>query len=119
MHLAIKVRDKKTVVPSTEIINAEEQLINSKPLPPFPKAGFMVNPKAVGSFKSRPYTYVPGQIAYGEGDELPVPEEPTSKTNNFSTSEVVHKKPQIPIILHPEKRGESATNEENKKRFMV
>jgi hypothetical protein len=119
--MAIKVKDTKNLVPSTQITAQQDALINSKPLPLFPEDNITLNPANLPMLQTRPYTYVPGHVAYDDQADTVSTTAPVSGNNgpnNSSSGGAGHKKQQIPIILHPEKRG-GDNNESKKQRVFV
>ena len=113
--MAIKVKDSKNIVPSTRIQAHQDALINSEKLPLFPEDNITLNSANLPILQTRPYTYVPGHVAYAPPSEQTdhtaalttttvrrYGHTPTSNSSSNSGHNKQHNT--IPIILHPEKR---------------
>lgn len=113
--LAITLRDKKHTVQSTFIRSQQDAQINSAPLPLFPEDGVINASTTLNKaadfppLLSRPYTYVPGHVAYNKEEESNALSSSGSGQSSAGGGGASRgggaKKQQIPIIMHPEKRG--------------
>lgn len=124
VKMAIKLKDSKNIVPSTHIQAQQDTLINSQKLPLFPEDNITLNSNNLPILQTRPYTYVPGHVAYvppsDEAASTAVSKNGhTSSNGNGNSSGSGHKKQQIPIILHPEKRGENNGVDNKKQRVLL
>lgn len=120
VRLAIKLKNKKKKFASPHIKAQQDALINQQDLPPFPENGMFLNPKNYPTLQTRPYTYIPGHVAYENQSDSsaasePSPTAPKSSSQSSSSKSGQAKGKQIPIIMHPENRGESL----EKKRVFV
>lgn len=109
--MAIKVKDSKNIATSTHIQAQQDALINSKNLPLFPEDNITLKSDQLPLLKTRPYTYVPGHVAYASPSDVADSTVASTATavgkNGYSSrSSNSHKKQQIPIILHSENRKE-------------
>ena len=103
---------------ASPLIKAQQDAqINQQELPPFPVDGSTLNPVNLPSLQTRPYTFVPGNTAYNNESEASSLTGQESRSSHLANGKPGAKK-QIPIIMHPEKRG-AAANGEDKKRVLV
>jgi hypothetical protein len=118
--MAIKLKNAKTFTPSTHMTSQQDALINDVPLPPFPEHNIALNPANYPTLRTRPYTYVPGHVAYDDQAEMEPTYPPATALSSKEPQQSGGKKqPKIPIILHPDKRGGNSNAGGEKKRVFV
>lgn len=117
--MAVKVKDTKTIIPSTQIKAQQDAQINSEKLPLFPEDNITVDPNKLPILQTRPYTYVPGMEAYAQPSDTTPLSPSMVNTGGSRSSGGESKKQQIPIVLHPDKRGSSDSSGNKKQRVLV
>eukprot|EP00603_Paraphysomonas_imperforata_P013942 CAMPEP_0114460006 /NCGR_PEP_ID=MMETSP0104-20121206/5512_1 /TAXON_ID=37642 ORGANISM="Paraphysomonas imperforata, Strain PA2" /NCGR_SAMPLE_ID=MMETSP0104 /ASSEMBLY_ACC=CAM_ASM_000202 /LENGTH=180 /DNA_ID=CAMNT_0001632683 /DNA_START=103 /DNA_END=642 /DNA_ORIENTATION=+ len=115
IKLAIMLKDKKKKMASPLIKAQQDAQINQQELPPFPADGSTINPANFPSLQTRPYTFVPGSTAYDNESEATVLPDQEPRSSHHVNNKSGAAKKQIPIIMHPEKRGTGANSEDKKR----